>query len=194
LKKILVSLALAATLAAIYLVKGGAPAQPAGAAPAVTAAGVAVTGRRPGIVFEDRSHFQAYQSATIEAIAENEQLVEQRMGIGDTEPIVFNVRERGSHSARTGAHLRAQVYRGSDAPVEVPVKEDGKGKYEVAFTPQAPGQFNVVLSEDGTPIGARKVGVVGVTGADNSLTDPLKLDEADPQTFRARTPGRMHTR
>lgn len=194
-KKIFVSLAVVAALAAIYLVKNGQPEQPAGAAPAVNSAGV-VTGRRPppGIVFEDRGHFQAYQSATIEAIPENEQLVEQRVAMGDTENLVFRVRERGSGSPRTGVHLRAKAYRGTDAPVDLPVKEDGKGKYEVAFSAQAPGQFNVVLSEDGIPVGARKVGVVGVVGNDSSLTDPLKLDEADPQTFRARTPGRMHTR
>jgi hypothetical protein len=194
LKKIVVALAVAASLAAIYLVKNGGESAPSSSgAPAVNAAGV-VTGRRPGIVFEDRGHFQAYQSATIEAIAENEQIVEQRVPMGDTENLVFNVRERGSRSPRTGAHLRAQAYRGHDAPVDLPVKEDGKGKYEVAFTAQGPGQFNVVLSEGGIPIGSRKVGVVGAVGADSSLTDPLKLDEADPQTFRARTPGRMHTR
>jgi hypothetical protein len=192
-KKIFVALAVVAGLSAVYLVRSDRPAAPAGTAPAVNAAGV-VTGRRPGIVFEDRGHFQAYQSSTIEAIAENEQIVEQRVGMGDTEQLVFNVRDRGTHSARTGAHLRAKAYRGSDAPVDLVVNELGKGKYEVAFTAQAPGQFNVVLSEDGTPVGARKVGVVGVVGNDSSLTDPLKLDEADPQTFRARTPGRMRTR
>ena len=192
-KKIFVALVVVAGLSAIYLVRSDRTTVPAGTAPAVTSAGV-VTGRRPGIVFEDRSHFQAYQSATIEAIPENEQLVEQRVGIGDTEPIVFNVRERGSGSPRTHVHLVAKAYRGSDAPVDLKVTEDGKGKYEVAFTAQAPGQFNVVLSENGIPVGARKVGVVGVAGSDSSLTDPLKLDEADPLTFRARTPGRMHTR
>jgi len=196
LKKILVSLVVVASLAAIYLVRNGQPAQSSGstAAPAVNAAGV-VTGRRaPGIVFEDRNHFQAYQSATIEAIPENEQIVEQRVAMGDTENIVFRVRERGSGSPRTGAHLRARAYRGSDAPVDLDVKEDGKGKYEVAFLAQTPGQFNVVLSENGIPVGARKVGVVGVAGNASALTDPLKLDEADPLTFRARTAGRMRTR
>jgi hypothetical protein len=194
LKKIVAVVVVVAGLAAIYLVRSSGPAAATRlAAPAVSTAGIAGA-QRPGIIFEERGHFQAAQAVTIEAVPEGAPQEEQRVALGDTATVPFTVRERGTHSPRTGAHLKALAYRGNERPVEAPVKETGKGNYEVAFRPDGPGQYNVVMSEDGIPLGAKRVGVVGAAGVNGALADPLKLDEADPQTFRARTPGRMHKR
>ena len=194
-KKMLVALLAVAGFAAFYLAKGNTAGQPpAPRSLSVRAAGVAPAGQAaPGIYYEDRGHFESAQSATVEAMPEEAQ--EERVGLGDTANLKFNLRDKYSGVPRWGMHLKARAFRGNDPPIDLPVEEKGKGKYEVPFTPPGPGQFNVVLSaDDGSMVGAHKVGVVGAVGVDPSLTDPLKLDEADPMTFRARTPGRMHSR
>jgi hypothetical protein len=191
-KKMLVALVAVAGVALVYLMKDDAPAAGSAQAPAVSTAGVSPAGSGPGIVYEDRGHFESFQAATIEAVPEEAR--EERVGLGDTADLKFNVHDRYG-SPRTGAHLKARAFRGNDPPIDLPVNEKGKGKYEVPFTPPGPGQFNVVLSDgQGTPIGAHKVGVVGAVGVDPTLTDPLKLFEADPMTYRARTPGKLHSR
>jgi hypothetical protein len=190
-KKILLALAAVAGFAVFLLSRDEDAKVVPGTAPAVQAAG-ALPESGPGIVYEDKGHFQARASA-LEAVPLLEQQI-SKMGMGETKSLAFNVRERASGAARSGAQLKAHAYHGHEKPIELPVNEIGKGKYEVPFTPQGPGQFNVVLSEGDSPVGSQRVGVVGVVGADPKLTDPNALDEADPMEFRARTPGRLLTR
>jgi hypothetical protein len=192
-KKMLLALAAVAGFAVVLLSRDEDAKVVPGAAPAVKAAG-ALPESGLGIVYEERGRFESLRGAsTLEAVPLLEQQI-AKMGMGETKSLAFSVRERASGAVRPGAHLKARAYHGQDKPIELPVNEVGKGKYEVPFTPEAPGQFNVVLSEDDRPVGSQRVGVVGVVGADPSLSDPNALDEADPMEFRARTPGRLLTR
>src|SRR4051812_4419431 len=150
-KKMLVALVAVAGFALVYLMKDEAPAPGAAQSRPVTAAGIAEAGRSaPGVIYENHGHFESFQAASIEAVPEEAH--EERVGLGDTADLKFNVRDRAG-TPRTGVHLKARAYRGNDPPIELAVNEKGKGKYEVPFTPPGPGQFNVVLSDgEGTPI------------------------------------------
>jgi hypothetical protein len=189
-KKALLGLAVIAGLGVYWLVRSDEPKDAQQEASAVKTAGVAAAA--PRTVYENLGSFHAVRASVIEAPTVVQ--LEERVGLGDTINLKFAVpREHVATGMGMNKRMTAKVFRGHDRPIELEVKEVGKGKFEVPFKPEGPGQFNVVLSDDGTPIAAQKVGVVGAVGA-NALSDPNALDEADPISFRARTPGRLASR
>lgn len=101
----------------------------------------------------------------------------------------FALHDRIAGFAAPGAALSASVFHGTDPELRLPVEQVDDGVFEVPFTPHGPGQFNVVLSLNGVPVGSGKVGVVGAVGArgDRALLDPLSA--LDPVEFPARTPA-----
>jgi hypothetical protein len=116
-----------------------------------------------------------------------------RVKIGEKAKLRFAARDRASGLPESLDHLSASVFHGNDPELKLRVEEVENGVYEVGFTPGGPGQFNVVLSENGTPLGSRKVGAVGVAGAPagDDAGDPLS---EDPRVHRARTVGRGRLR
>jgi len=98
----------------------------------------------------------------------------------------------------SGAPIRiarpsATAFHGTDAPLDLRVADKGDGVYEVSFAPGAPGRFEIVLSDGGTPVATRKVGVVGVAGSPGDSTDADFLS-VDPREPRMRTSGRASRR
>jgi hypothetical protein len=189
-KKILVGFAVVVALGTYWLLRSDdAPEKSQPETPAVSAAGVAAPEPLPpGRTFDYRGAPREAAPAIFEAPTPPGQ--EVRLGLGDSTNIKFN--QPRAHTGMGVGHMTAKAFRGQDKPIELEVKKTEKG-FEVPFTPQGPGQFNVVLNENETPVGAQLVGVVGAVGAAD-LTDPNKLFEADPMEFRARTPGRMTSR
>lgn len=189
-KKILVGVAVVLCVGTYwYLQDGGATEKSQTETPAVSAAGVAAPEPLGGTkTFEDRGVAHGAAPALFEAPTPPGQ--EVRLGLGDTTTIKFN--QPRAHSGMGVGHMTAKAFRAQDKPIELAVNKTEKG-FEVPFTPVGPGQFNVVLNEDGSPVGAQLVGVVGAVGAAD-LTDPNKLFDADPMEFRARTPGRISSR
>jgi hypothetical protein len=194
-KKAFFGLAAIFALGVFWLVKGNDDGKQAVLeTPAVSTAGVSpsLSAQGPDSVYQDKGHFHAVAPEVFEAPTPPGQ--EVRVGLGDTAPLKFIAPQRPPSGMGVGSHrMTAKAFRGTDKPIELEVNKVEKG-FEVPFSPQGPGQFNVVLSEDGTPVGAQLVGVVGAVGVDNALTDPLALDAADPVEYRARTPGRMTSR
>jgi hypothetical protein len=188
-KKLLLGLAVVASLGVYWLVRSGDSKETRPETPAVTAAGVAPSG--PRVIYEDKRAPQVMRAAVFETAPV---VQEERIGLGDTATLKFDVpREYVATGMGMNRKMTAKAFRGNDRPIDLTVEEVKKGQYQVPFTPEGPGQFNVVLSDDGTPIAARKVGVVGVVGG-NALTDPTALDEADPISYRARTTGKLRSR
>ena len=189
-KKILVGVAVVLSVGTYWLLRSDdVPEESQAQVPAVSAAGtVALTPLSPGALYEDRGTPHGVAPALFEAPTPPGQQV--RIGFGDTTTIKFN--QPRAHSGMGVGHMTARAFRAQDKPVELEVTKTAKG-FEVPFTPQGPGQFNVVLSENGSPVGAQQVGVLGAVGAPD-LNDPNKLFEVDPMQFRARTPGRMNAR
>jgi hypothetical protein len=91
------------------------------------------------------------------------------------------------------ARPSATAFHGNDAPVDLRVADKGDGAYDVAFAPSAPGRFEIVLSDGGTPVATRRVGVVGVAGAPGDSTDADFLS-VDPREPRMRTSGKASPR
>jgi hypothetical protein len=115
-----------------------------------------------------------------------------RVKIGEPAKLRFAVRDRASGLPESLDDVSASVFHGNDPERKVPVEEVDNGVYEVPFTATGPGQFNIVLSENGTPVGSRKVGVAGVAGTHALDTfDPLSVD---PREYRARTGARGRRR
>jgi hypothetical protein len=111
-----------------------------------------------------------------------------RVKIGEPTKLRFAVRDRASALPESLDDVSASVRHGNDPEMKLPVQEVDNGVYEVPFTPHGPGQFTIVLSENGTPVGSRSVGAAGVAGA-QANADPDFLS-VDPREYRARTGGR----
>jgi hypothetical protein len=116
---------------------------------------------------------------------------EMKLGLGDTLPLKFTPPVERVKSGMGVGRMTAKAYRGQDKPIELEVKKVDKG-VEVSFSPEQPGQFNVVLSEDGNAVGAQKVGVIGVVG--QNLNDPESLFAADPLESHQRIANRFRIR
>jgi hypothetical protein len=189
-KKILVFVAVVVLAGGYWLLRpDDAPEKSQVEAPAVSAAGVTpLQPLRPGAVYEDKGVPHGVAPALFEAPTSPGQ--EVRLGLGDTTNLKFN--QPRAHTGMGVGRMTAKAFRAQDKPIELEVTKTDKG-VEVPFTPPGPGQFNVVLSENGNPVGAQLVGVVGAVGAAD-LTDPDALFDADPVEFRARTPGRLSSR
>src|SRR5579859_2448069 len=188
-KKMLVAIAVVLFAGGYWLLKSDdEPVKSQVEAPAVRAAGVAPLQPLDPLERMERGVPREAAPALFEAPTPPGQQV--RLGLGDTTVIKFN-QPRG-HSGMGVGHMTARAFRAQDKPIDLEVKKTDKG-VEVSFTPPGPGQFNVVLSENESPVGAQQVGVVGAVGAAD-LTDADKLFEKDPMEFRARTPGRMTKR
>jgi hypothetical protein len=160
-------------------------------APAVQAAGVSpsVEPMTVGIVREEIR--AAPQVAPALYTAPTPPGQEMKLGLGDTLPLKFTPPIERMKSGMGVGRMHAQAFRGQDKPIELEVKKVDKG-VEVNFSPEQPGQFNVVLSEDGNPVAAQKVGVIGVVG--QNLTDPEALFAADPVEPHQRVAARLHAR
>ena len=90
--------------------------------------------------------------------------------------------------------MSASVKDGRGHELPLPVEEVEDGVFEVPFTPRGPGQFQIVLSMGGIPIGSGKVGVAGVAGSPNTPTDIANELSVDPREARVRTSGRGRRR
>jgi hypothetical protein len=112
-----------------------------------------------------------------------------RVKIGETTNLRFAVRDRASAVPESLEDVSASVRHGNDPEMKLPVEEVDNGVYEVPFTPHGPGQFTIVLSENGNPVSSRSVGVAGVSGA-SALDDVDPLLSVDPVAYRARTGAR----
>jgi len=111
-----------------------------------------------------------------------------RVKIGETAKLRFAAHDRASGLPESLDHLSATVSHGKDPELKLPVEEVENGVYQVPFNPHGPGQFTIVLSQDGIPVSSRKVGVAGVAGtAGGDAVDPL---DEDPRVYRARTSGK----
>jgi len=111
-----------------------------------------------------------------------------RVKIGETTKLRFAVRDRASAVPESLDDVSASVRHGNDPEVKLPVQEVDNGVYEVPFTPHGPGQFTIVLSENGAQVSSRSVGAAGVAGApDGADADELSVD---PRSYRARTGAR----
>jgi hypothetical protein len=157
--------------------------------PAVQAAGVAPSSMQVGIVHEEIRAAPRVAPALYTAPTPAGQ--EMKLGLGDTLPIKFTPPIERMKSGMGVGRMTAKAYRGQDKPIELEVKKVDKG-VEVSFSPEQPGQFNVVLSEDGNAVGAQKVGVIGAVG--QNLTDPEALFAADPLESHQRIPNRLRAR
>jgi hypothetical protein len=111
-----------------------------------------------------------------------------RVKIGETTKLRFAVRDRASALPESLDDVTASVRHGNDPELKLPVEEVDNGVYEVPFTPHGPGQFTIVLSENGNPVGSRSVGAAGVAGA--TATPDADFLSVDPREYRARTGGR----
>jgi len=111
-----------------------------------------------------------------------------RVKIGETAKLRFAARDRASGLPESLDHISASVFHGKDPELKLPVEEVENGVYQVPFTPHGPGQFTIVLNEDGAPVSSRKVGVAGVAGTGGrAAVDP---PDEDPRVYRARTSGK----
>ncbi|MFL5375977.1 MAG: hypothetical protein ACJ78T_18405 [Myxococcales bacterium] len=113
-----------------------------------------------------------------------------RVKIGETTKLRFAVRDRGSELPESLDQVSASVRHGKDPEMNLPVQEVDNGVYEVPFTPHGPGQFTIILSENGNPVGSRSVGAAGVAGASANVDDVDPLLSVDPIAYRARTGAR----
>jgi hypothetical protein len=152
----------------------------------------------PLAVAEDRGHLEMVRAPPTALLPATivEPLFEPdaRVKIGEKAKLRFAARDRASGTPESLDRLSASVFRGNDPELRLPVKEVENGVYEVGFTPHGPGQFNVVLNQNGVAVGSQKVGAVGVAGAAAGVDpggDPLSVD---PRVYRARTAGRGRRR
>jgi hypothetical protein len=151
----------------------------------------------PMPVREDQGRLEIVRLPTAAALPKTtiEPLFEPdaRVKIGETAKLRFAVRDRASGAPDSLDHVSASVRHGNDPELTLPVEEVDHGVYEVPFTPHGPGQFTIVLSQDGNPLGSRKVGAAGVAGAPSGVdaVDPLSVD---PRGYRARTGARARRR
>jgi hypothetical protein len=113
-----------------------------------------------------------------------------RVKIGETTKLRFAVRDRASDLPESLDAVSASVRHGNDPEMKLPVQEVDNGVYEVPFTPHGPGQFTIVLNENGNPVGSRSVGAAGVAGASGNVDDVDPLLSVDPVAYRARTGAR----
>jgi len=173
----------------------GAPAAsantPAVAAPSLSdgfgdiAAPVPVREDKGRLQIVDRPRLLPVPATVVEPLFEPD----ARVNIGETTKLRFAVRDRASQLPESLDEVSASVRHGKDPEVKLPVQEVDNGVYEVPFTPHGPGQFTIVLNQNGNPVGSRSVGASGVTGATaDADVDPLL--SVDPVAYRARTGGR----
>jgi len=173
----------------------GAPAAsvngPAAASPSLSdgfgevAAPVPVREDKGRLQIVDRPRTAPVTPAVVEPLFEPD----ARVKIGETTKLRFAVRDRASDLPESLDGVSASVRHGNDPEMKLPVQEVDNGVYEVPFTAHGPGQFNIVLSDNGRPVGSRTVGAAGVTGASaDADVDPLL--SVDPVAYRARTGAR----
>src|SRR5258708_12644970 len=79
---------------------------------------------------------------------------DMRVKLGETAKLKFAARGKTSRLPESGANVSASVFHGSGPALRLTVDEVDEGVYEVPFTPHGPGQFKVVLSLGGVPIGS----------------------------------------
>jgi hypothetical protein len=150
------------------------------------------TDAAPVPVLEDKGRLQIVERPRLAPVPPTvvEPLFEPdaRVKIGETTKLRFAVRDRASTLPESLDNVTASVRHGNDPELQLPVEEVDNGVYQVPFTPHGPGQFTIVLSDNGAPIGSRSVGAAGVTGA-AANPDPDFLS-VDPHEYRARTGAR----
>lgn len=83
------------------------------------------------------------------------------------------------------------VLRHGDAGSPLPVRELGKGVFEVPFTPGGPGQYAVVASIRGAPADAIAPVRLGVVGVAEGLIEEPPAADADVKRMAARSGGRV---
>ena len=148
----------AAAVAAIYFLT-----QPIGAvAPAVAAvvAGGAAAPRAPLATRERRGEPVRPSAPALEV----EPLFDTsaRLKPGETARLRFRAR-RTEPSSAADAPISLTLLHGRDRELRLPARELGGGEYEAEFTPDAPGQYRVVVSSGAA--GIRPVASLGVVGA-----------------------------
>ena len=195
------------SLVAIYALRDGPPPDdPAtrttlsGLAGAPGSSGALGYRPQPSVVSEEKGRIEIIRPAPIHDVQSPmivQPLFESNAGVklGEATNLRFAVRDRASgHAAPGGVNMSASVKDGSGPALPLPVEEVEDGIFQVPFTPRGPGQFQVVLSMDGTPIGSGKVGVVGVTGSTSTETDITNSLSVDPRELGARNAGRGRRR
>ena len=147
----------------------------------------------PAVIPEDKGGLEAFRQVRmeVEPAMQVQSLIEPnaRVKLGQPANIRFAARDRASGLPESLANPSASVFHGSDPERRLPVVEVENGVYEVPFTPQGPGLFNVVLSAGGVPVGFQKLGVVGATGNPDGKVDIIDPLSIDPRDSRARTGG-----
>jgi hypothetical protein len=178
---------------AIYCLKGNPAAQEP-----LSVSGVSPPVEAPTVIQQDQGRIEMVRTPMPEVLPPMvvQPLFEAgtRVKINETAKLQFAVHDRATGRPESDANLSATVFHGNDPQLRLPVEEVDQGVYEVPFIPRGPGQFNVVLSKDGVPIGSQRVGVVGVAGAPNSKVDIIDPLSVDPRQYRARTAGRGRRR
>jgi hypothetical protein len=190
-------------LVALSFLRGNAPAEQSAGTTSMTSMAVpALSEMLPAAVpalavSEERSPLEMVKPARIAALPAMivEPLFEPdaRVKIGEKAKLRFAARDRASGMPESLDHLSASVFHANDPELKLQVEEVENGVYEVGFTPHGPGQFNVVLKDDGVPVGSEKVGAAGVAGVPAGA-DPADPLSEDPRTYRARTSGRGRRR
>lgn len=142
---------------------------------------------QPAVVTEDRGPAQIYQP--LRAPEPQSPMVAQplfetnaRIKLGETTNLKFSVRDRATGHAVSGSVISASVKDDINPATPLKVEEVDDGVFEVPFTATGPGQFQIVLSMDGLPVGSGKVGVVGAAGSLDGQTEVAGLPN-DPREF-----------
>jgi hypothetical protein len=191
--RISLAMAGATCLAAILFLRSGArtaePASPAASTTTVLSETAPLA--PPAIVYEDKGRLPVVNRVAVPRPAVVREVAPEaavRAIFGSPATIKFALRDAGRLRRPT-----AMALHGSDAPIDLRVVDEGDGVYEVPFAPGAPGRFEIVLGDGGTPVATRGVGVVGVAGAPGDSTDADFLS-VDPREPRMRTSGRASLR
>jgi hypothetical protein len=111
---------------------------------------------------------------------------------GDSAKLRFGARDRASGGAATKAEISVSLFHGREE-LRLPASEVEDGVYEVDFTPDAPGQYRLLVRSGGAPIASLapvKLGVVGAAGAWDEDVGASASLEADPRTSRSKGVGR----
>ena len=147
------------------------------------------------VIVEDKGRIEVVPRVAIPVVSLARETVPEppvRATFGGTAIVKFAVHDQDG-LPRKLAHPSAKVAHGDDPPVDLPVVDAGDGKYEVPFTPKAPGRFDVALADGSVPVDTKHVGVVGVAGAPGDSTDADFLS-VDPRASRTRTGGKTSRR
>lgn len=196
-------------LVGIYFLRSSgdqdSPAQPAtiaGLAPdlaAPTTPRALANGRAlgaPAVMAEDKGHLEIVQAPQFDfqPLVDADTTVgsEARAELGESTKLRFAARDKAG-SQKAGGKVTASVSHGTDPVQQLEVERVAEGVFDVPFTPSGPGQFNVVLSVDGAPVGSERVGVAGAVGASNGKTDVDPL-ATDPVQVSTRKGGRGRRR